>query len=177
LQKFVAADPLDRWSRLALADAYYRLNRLDEAERVLEALSASDPGARAKRIAIAIAMDRGDFAGAESLLAEGDGSTVDLARLRGQFALNRRDGPAAVRAPGSGWPLTATRSTPRASGLASGWSTKDSPPTDTRTSVLYYLLIPLAVAAESTYIANRPLVVVRIPSRSPGRQTFDRLVE
>ena len=114
MQKFVAADSLDRWSRLALADAYYRLNRLDEAERVLEALSASDPGARAKRIAIALAMDRGDFAGAESLLAEGDGSTVDLARLRGQFALNRRDGPAAVRAPGSGWPLTATRSTPRA---------------------------------------------------------------
>jgi predicted Zn-dependent protease len=95
LQKFVAADPLDRWSRLALADAYYRLNRLEEAERVLDALSASDSSARAQRIAIA--MDRGDFAGAESLLAEGDGSTVDLARLRGQFALKRRDGPAAVQ--------------------------------------------------------------------------------
>jgi hypothetical protein len=81
------------------------------------------------------------------------------------------------RAPSSGWPSTATRSTPRARGLSSGWSPNDAASTDTRTFILYFLLISLAVAAESTYIANGQFVVVHIPSRSPGRQTFDRLVE
>ena len=95
LLKFVAADPLDRWSRLALVDAYYRLNRLDEAEKILETMPASDPDAQAKRIAIA--MDRGDFSTAESLLARDDGSSHDLARIRGQLALYRGDGRAAVR--------------------------------------------------------------------------------
>jgi predicted Zn-dependent protease len=95
LEKFVAADPQDRWSRLALVEALRRLNRLDEAERVLAVLSPSDPGARTKRVLIA--MDRGDFAAAESLLAEGRDDDPLLAPLRGQLALRRRDGPAAVR--------------------------------------------------------------------------------
>jgi hypothetical protein len=56
-------------------------------------MSARDPGARAKRIA----MDRSDFAGAESLLAEEDVLTGALVRHRGRFALKRRDGPAAVQ--------------------------------------------------------------------------------
>ena len=41
-------------------------------------------------------MDRGDFSAAESLLAEGDSSNHNLARLRGQLALKRGDGRAAV---------------------------------------------------------------------------------
>jgi len=43
-------------------------------------------------------MDRGDFATAESLLAQGPDDDRDLlrAQLRGQLALRRRDGPAAV---------------------------------------------------------------------------------
>ena len=42
-------------------------------------------------------MDRGDFAAAESLLAGGPEDDPRLARLRGQLALQRGDGPAAVR--------------------------------------------------------------------------------
>jgi len=95
LEKFVAADPQDRWSRLALVEALRRLNRLDEAERVLAVLSPAEPGVRTKRVLIA--MDRGDFAAAESVLAEGRESDPLLAQLRGQLALRRRDGPAAVR--------------------------------------------------------------------------------
>ncbi len=96
LEKFVAADPEDRWSRLALAEALRRLNRLDAAERVLSVLSPSDPGARTRRVLIA--MDRGDFADAQSLLAARPEEDQDLllTQLRGQLALHRRDGPAAV---------------------------------------------------------------------------------
>ena len=49
---------------------------------------------RTKRVLIA--MDRGDFAGAESLLADGPDDNPQLARLRGQLALRRRDGAAAL---------------------------------------------------------------------------------
>ncbi len=95
LEKFVAADPADRWSRLALVEALRRLDRLDQAETVLAALPAADPEARAQRVHLLIA--RGDFASAESLLADGPLDHPELARLRGQLALRRRDGPTALR--------------------------------------------------------------------------------
>jgi predicted Zn-dependent protease len=95
LENFVAADPEDRWSRLALVEALRRLDRLEEAERILSDLPPSDPAARTKRVLIA--MDRGDFTAAESLLAEGPAGHPGLARLRGQLALRRRDGAAAIR--------------------------------------------------------------------------------
>ena len=57
LERFVAADPGDRWSRLSLAEALRRLDRLDEARRVLAPLPDSDPDARAARVLLA--MDRG----------------------------------------------------------------------------------------------------------------------
>ncbi len=95
LEKFVAADPEDRWSRLALAEALRRLDRPDEADRVLAPLPASDPDARVERVLLA--MGRGDFAASESLLADGPDDHPGLARLRGQLALHRRDGEAAVR--------------------------------------------------------------------------------
>jgi tetratricopeptide (TPR) repeat protein len=94
LEKFVAADAGDRWSRLALVEALRRLDRLDEAERVLGPLPSSDPEARTKRVLIA--MDRGDLAAAESLLAGGREDHPLLARLRGQLALRRRDATAAI---------------------------------------------------------------------------------
>ncbi len=94
LEKFVAADPEDRNSRLALVEAYRRLDRLDDAERVLSPMPKSDPGARTKRVLLAI--DRGNLAAAESQLAEGTDDDPQLARLRGQLALRRRDGAAAV---------------------------------------------------------------------------------
>ena len=91
----MAADPEDRWSRLALAEALRRLDRPDEADRVLAPLPASDPDARVERVLLA--MGRGDFAASESLLADGLDDHPGLARLRGQLALHRRDGEAAVR--------------------------------------------------------------------------------
>jgi len=95
LEKFVAADPADRWSRLALAEALRRLDRIDQADTVLALLPKADPEARAQRVQLQMA--RGDFASAESLLTDGPLDHVELARLRGQLALRRRDGPAAVR--------------------------------------------------------------------------------
>jgi tetratricopeptide (TPR) repeat protein len=95
LEKFVAADPEDRHSRLALVEAFRRLDRLGDAERVLAPLPPTDPGARTKRVLLAI--DRGELAAAESMLAEGAGDNPQLARLRGQLALRRRDGAAAIR--------------------------------------------------------------------------------
>jgi tetratricopeptide (TPR) repeat protein len=95
LEKFVAADAEDRWSRLALAEALRRLDRLGEAERMLAPLPETDPEARAERVLLA--MDRGDFVTAESLLAGAPDDHPGLARLRGQLALRRRDGAAAAR--------------------------------------------------------------------------------
>jgi predicted Zn-dependent protease len=95
LEKFAAADPEDHWSRLALVEALRRLDRLDDAERALAPLPLSDPRVRTKRVLIA--MDRGDFATSESLLAEGPQDDPQLARLRGQLALRRRDGTSAAQ--------------------------------------------------------------------------------
>jgi len=58
-------------------------------------MPSSDPGARTKRVLLAI--DRSDLAAAESLLAEGSDNDPELAKLRGQLALRRRDGSTAVR--------------------------------------------------------------------------------
>jgi tetratricopeptide (TPR) repeat protein len=95
LEKFVAADAEDRWSRLALTEALRRLDRLVEADRMLAPLPESDPDARAERVLTA--MDRGDFAVAESLLTGGPADHPALARLRGQLALRNRNGEAAVK--------------------------------------------------------------------------------
>ncbi len=95
LESFVAADPDDRASRLALADAYRRLNRPGEAERLLAAMPSSDPDARVIRIRIA--QDRGDDRTIESLLEAGPDDHAGLARSRGRRALGRRDFAAAIR--------------------------------------------------------------------------------
>jgi tetratricopeptide (TPR) repeat protein len=95
LERFVAADEQDRWSRLALVEALRRLDRLAEAEKTLAPLPDADPEARAERVLLA--MDRGDFGAAESLLAGGPEDHPGLARLRGQLALRRRQGEAAAR--------------------------------------------------------------------------------
>jgi tetratricopeptide (TPR) repeat protein len=94
LEKFVAADPADRWSRLALEEGLRRLDRLDQAEAVLAALPATDSDAGAQRVHLLMA--RTDFSSAESLLADGPPDHPELARLRGQLALRRRDGQSAV---------------------------------------------------------------------------------
>ncbi|MCA1684710.1 MAG: tetratricopeptide repeat protein [Planctomycetia bacterium] len=95
LRSYITADPSDRWSRLALAENLRRVGRRDESESVLGPLAASDPDARAVRARLAL--DRGDERAAEALLSEGPEDHPELARLRGRFAMARRDGPAAVK--------------------------------------------------------------------------------
>ena len=95
LESFVATDPEDRASRLALADTYRRLNRPDSAERLLAELPPSDPDARVIRIRMA--QDRGDDRAIESLLEAGPDDHPGLARSRGRMALAHRDFAAAIR--------------------------------------------------------------------------------
>jgi tetratricopeptide (TPR) repeat protein len=95
LRKVVAADPDDLGSRAALAETLRQLGRTDEATNLLAILPESDPDARAVRARIAL--DRGDDRAVEAILAGGPADDPELARLRGQFALAHRDGPAAVR--------------------------------------------------------------------------------
>ena len=95
LERFVHNDPEDRWSRLALAEADRKLGHLDRAAAALEPLPADDPDARAARAQLAL--DRGEIAAAEDLLAKGPKEHPRLARLRGRLALVRRNGSAAVR--------------------------------------------------------------------------------
>lgn len=95
LRGFLEADPEDRGARLALAENLRVLGRRVESARVLDALPPEDPDALAVRVDLAL--DRGDDREAESLLGRGPAGHPNLERLRGRFALSRRDGPAAVR--------------------------------------------------------------------------------
>jgi tetratricopeptide (TPR) repeat protein len=95
LKKCLEADPNDRWARLGMANGLRELRRYDEAEAVLTPLPDSDSAARATRVRIAL--DRGEDQLAESLLAGGPTEDVDLALLRGRFALARGEGAEAVR--------------------------------------------------------------------------------
>ncbi len=58
LRQFSEADPLDRWSRIALADNYRRMGQLDAAEETIAPLAGSDVDALAIRVMLAI--DRHD---------------------------------------------------------------------------------------------------------------------
>ncbi len=95
LERFVENDPDDRLSRLGLARVYRQLGWFDRAKDCLAKLPESDPDARASRAEIEF--DRGDMEVVGRLLAEGPLDHPKLARLRGHLALNRNDGPEAVR--------------------------------------------------------------------------------
>jgi predicted Zn-dependent protease len=94
LERYVAADPDDRPSRLALAEALMRVGRLDEAEFTLAHLPAADPDARVLRFRLAEA--RNDPMAADALLDGGPADHPGLAYLRGLRALARHDNTAAV---------------------------------------------------------------------------------
>jgi len=89
LARYVAADPGDRWSRLALADNYRRMGLHAEAQSTLASLPQEDPEAIVIRAQTAL--DRSDQDGAEHLLALGRIDDPVLARLRGRLALSRGD--------------------------------------------------------------------------------------
>ena len=69
LKRYLAADPDDRYSRLALAEAQRQPGQITAALETLAPLSDSDPDARAARAALALAS--GDLPAAEALLAGG----------------------------------------------------------------------------------------------------------
>jgi tetratricopeptide (TPR) repeat protein len=86
---FVAADPTDRTSRLALATSYALAGRLAEAEDALRPLADSDPDARALRVQLAV--DRGDLEAAETLVRDGPADHARLNYFRGRLALQGND--------------------------------------------------------------------------------------
>lgn len=94
LRAVLAADSGERRVRLTLAEGLRRLGSRAEALEVLAALGESDPEALAERARLAI--DGGDLAKAGALLARGPADDPDLAVLRGQICLRRRDGAAAA---------------------------------------------------------------------------------
>ena len=94
LARYVAADPGDRWSRLALAENYRRMDRFDEAESVIAPLPANDPYVIELRARIAL--DHEGQEEASRLLATGPPDDPLLARLRGRLALARRDAKTAL---------------------------------------------------------------------------------
>lgn len=85
MTKFLAADPSDRWSRIALARSLLRLSKRDEAREALKPLAADDPDAIALRAQIAL--DDGDTELASKLLASGQRDHFDLAVMRARQAL------------------------------------------------------------------------------------------
>src|SRR5262249_45724044 len=95
LEEFLAVDPSDRRSRLALSEELRRLDRLSEADRLLAVLPESDPSVRARRAQLML--DRGDLTTAEAILSTGPAGDSNFAPLRGRLALANRDPAAAVR--------------------------------------------------------------------------------
>ena len=94
LEKFLAADPDDRWSRIALATNERILGHLDRADEILSYLPDSDAEGLACRVEVAF--DRGDYPLVERLLASGPRDHAQLARLRGRLALRQGDRAAAL---------------------------------------------------------------------------------
>jgi tetratricopeptide (TPR) repeat protein len=94
LGRWIEADGLDKWSRVARADAQRRIGQFTPAMATLEPLGPNDPDARAVRARIAL--DRGDDEAAAAYLADGPDSNPEIGRMRGRMALARRDGKSAV---------------------------------------------------------------------------------
>ncbi len=94
LEALLHADPGDRGVRLTLAEGLRRLGRQADALAALAVLGESDLEAQAIRARLAI--DRGEPAEAQAILASGPVNQPELAELRGELALTRRDGPTAV---------------------------------------------------------------------------------
>jgi tetratricopeptide (TPR) repeat protein len=90
LLQFVAADPTDRWSRLALATSYELTGDLELAESTLAPIPNSDADARSLRVQTAF--DRGEIDVAEMLARDGPDDHAGLNIFRGRAALRKSDG-------------------------------------------------------------------------------------
>jgi tetratricopeptide (TPR) repeat protein len=95
LERFVAADPEDRISRLALAGVFIRSLHYDDAEKVLDALPDSDPEGLVLKARIALGHMRLDEV--RSLLDRAPADHVRVALLRGQLAVRTNDQAMAAR--------------------------------------------------------------------------------
>jgi tetratricopeptide (TPR) repeat protein len=95
LDRYLAADPDDRLSRLALAGVLLRSNQLEESEALLRPLPDSDPDARVLRARIALSRLRLDEF--RSFLDRGPTEHLGLALLRGQLAVRVHDPATAAR--------------------------------------------------------------------------------
>jgi tetratricopeptide (TPR) repeat protein len=95
LERYLAADPGDRSSRLALAGVLVRYNDLEGAEALLRPLPDADPDARVLRARIALSRMRMDEV--RSIMNRGPTEHVDLALLRGQFAVRLKELATAAR--------------------------------------------------------------------------------
>ena len=95
LERCVAADPDDRWSRLELSEIKRGVGAADEAEKALAGLALDTPEVIAAHVRIALIRD--DRERAERLLASGPPDDPLLSRLRGRMALSRGDARTAVR--------------------------------------------------------------------------------
>ena len=96
LMRFVAADPLDRWSRLALADVFRRMNRETDALLDSSALAPDDPDALAIRVQIALDLDDGNEANRLLALGPPDNPALRVARQEGARTSRSRRGGATV---------------------------------------------------------------------------------
>ncbi len=94
LEEFVAADPEDRWSRLALAENYRRMGQSEAAIAALTGLPRSQP--EVIDLLARIELDRQEVDEARRLIAAGPVDDPLLARLRGRLALARGDAKAAL---------------------------------------------------------------------------------
>jgi tetratricopeptide (TPR) repeat protein len=89
LERYLAADPDDRQSRLALGSVLLRSGDVDQAESILQPLPEHDAEARLLRARIALS--RNDLAQVSRLLADGPAAHPGFAVGRGQLAARSND--------------------------------------------------------------------------------------
>jgi tetratricopeptide (TPR) repeat protein len=94
LEQYLAADPDDRVSRLALAGVLFKANELERAQALVQPLSDSDPDARELRARFALALQHDEKV--RSLLDGGPADHVGLSLLRGHLSARLNDPAAAA---------------------------------------------------------------------------------
>jgi tetratricopeptide (TPR) repeat protein len=96
LDGFIKADPLDRYSRLAVVELLLERPDVESyIERILEPLQDSDPDALALRINLAFNLGR--FDEAEAMLGRAPTDHPRIARIRGEMALRHHDLDSAIK--------------------------------------------------------------------------------
>jgi tetratricopeptide (TPR) repeat protein len=95
LEGYLAADPGDRTSRLALAAVLFRTGELDACESILSMLPDSDDDARVLRARLALG--HMDLDRVRSLISQGPEDHLGLELLRGQLAARSNDPRVAVK--------------------------------------------------------------------------------